>query len=103
MSQPSVEQTELDGALGILPPSTGALYALVGVSSSGPVATPATFARTADVTMNFGSGPLVEAACTYIENFGKPVLLVRTTATTEGSYLDAVEAEDGSIGAITKT
>lgn len=101
--QPSVDQTELDGALGVLPPSSGKLYALAGVSSSGPIATPATYARVADVVADFGSGPLVEAACHYIEKYGKPVLLVRTTATTAGAYLDAVEAEDGAISAITKT
>ncbi len=33
MTQPTVTITELDGALGVLPPSSGALYALVGVSS----------------------------------------------------------------------
>lgn len=85
MTQPTVTITELDGALGVLPPSSGALYALVGVSSKGTQDTPATFARVRDVVAAFGSGPLVEAACHYIERYGKPVVLVRTGQTTVGT------------------
>lgn len=97
MSQPSVTITELDGALGVLPPSAGALFALVGVSSSGPVDTPATYARITDITTDFGDGPLVEAAAHYIERYGRPVVLVRTGQSVAGSYLDAVAAEDGVV------
>jgi len=103
MAQPKVNQNELQNQLGVLPPSEGKLYALAGVSSQGPIATPATFARVSDVVTTFGSGPLVEAACHEIEKYGRPVLLVRTTATTAGSYLDAVSPVAGSISAITKT
>lgn len=85
MSQPSVIITQTDGSLGILPPSSGDLFAVVGVSSAGPIATPATYARVKDVVAAFGSGPLVEAACHYIERYGRPVVLVRTTATTVGT------------------
>lgn len=85
MSQPSVTITELDGALGVLPPSSGKLFALVGVSSSGTQNAPATYARVKDVTAAFGAGPLVEAAAHYIERYGKPVVLVRTGQTTAGS------------------
>ena len=35
MTQPALTITELDGALGVLPPSSGALFAVVGVSSGG--------------------------------------------------------------------
>lgn len=85
MSQPSVTITELDGALGVLPPSSGKLFALVGVSSSGTQNAPATYARVKDVVAAFGAGPLVEAAAHYIERYGKPVVLVRTGQTTAGS------------------
>jgi hypothetical protein len=84
MSQPSVAITELDGALGVLPPSAGRLYALVGPSSSGAFNVPATFARTKDVIATFGAGPLVEAACHYLERYAKPIVLVRTATTTAG-------------------
>lgn len=85
MSQPNVSITELDGALGVLPTSAGKVYALAGASSSGPTNQPATFARTKDVIGTFGAGPLVEAACHYIERYGKPVVLVRTAASTAGA------------------
>jgi hypothetical protein len=85
MTQPAVIITELDGALGVLPASSGKLYALLGVSSSGPIDTPATYARVKDVSAAFGSGPLVEAACHYIDRYGKPVILVRTGSSVPGA------------------
>lgn len=103
MTQPKVTLTEVDGALGILPTSSGRPLAVVGVSSQGPLNTPAAFARPADVVSTFGAGPLVEAAAFAIERSGRPVIVVRSEASVAGSYLDAVEGEDGSIGAITKT
>jgi len=76
---PSVQTNELDGALGVLP-SGASYFAIVGVSDSGPIATPAAFSRTKDVISNFGGGPLVEAACYYITAYDQPVLLTRATA-----------------------
>jgi len=86
MSQPQVVITELDGALGILPTSAGRLFAVVGVSSSGPLDTPATYARVTSLRADFGDGPAVEAAAYYIEKFGKPVVFVRTGQTNPGTY-----------------
>jgi hypothetical protein len=80
MSQPNLQLTELDGALGVQPDGEP-LLAFVGVSSIGPFNTPSSFARTKDVTANFGAGPLVEAACFYISVYKKPALLVRTAQT----------------------
>jgi hypothetical protein len=88
--------TELDGALGILPPTEGALLALVGTSSSGTVDTPAAYARVSDVVADFGRGPLVEAAAYAITNFGRPVVLVRTGDTTAGSLTSAVLTGTGT-------
>ncbi len=90
MSQPAVNITELDGSLGILPETAGRLYALLGVSSTGPVDTPATFARTTDIQAIYGDGPLVEAAAYYIEKIGRPVVIVRTGQTVVGSFPDGV-------------
>lgn len=85
MTQPSVNITELDGSVGILPPTSGGLLALLGTSSSGPLDTPATYARIKDVVATFGAGPLVEAAAHAIEVYGRPVVLVRTGQTTAGA------------------
>jgi len=86
MTQPTVNVTELDGALGILPATAGRLLAVVGVSSSGPIDTPATFARVSDVVASFGVGPLVEAAAYYIEKYGRPVIIVRTGQSVLGAF-----------------
>jgi hypothetical protein len=72
MTQPNVTITELDGALGVLPPTSGALFAIVGPCSSGPTNTPAAFARIKDLQANFTNGPAVEAAAHYIERYGRP-------------------------------
>lgn len=80
MTQPNVTITELDGALGVLPPTSGALFAIVGPCSSGPVNTPAAFARIKDIQANFTNGPAVEAAAHYIEQYGRPVLFMRAQA-----------------------
>lgn len=90
MTQPAVTINELDGALGILPATSGRLMAFVGVSSTGPLDTPATFARTTDVVANFGEGPMVEAACYEIEKYGRPVIIVRTGSTNAGAFPDTV-------------
>ncbi len=96
MSQPQVTITELDGALGILPPSAGALYAVVGVSSKGTADAPASYARVKDVVNAFGSGPMVEAACHYIERYGRPVVCVKTGQTTVGTASAIVLAGAGT-------
>src|SRR5688572_20590258 len=103
MTQPAVTQNELDGALGVLPASEGQLYGVAGVASSGPFNTPSTFARPTDLAAVFGRGPGVEAAAHEMEKHGRPVVFVRTGQSVDGSYLDEVEAEDGTISAITKT
>lgn len=86
MTQPSVNITEIDGALGILPPTSGRPLAIVGTSTSGAVDTPTTFARVRDVIAYFDDGPLVEGMCRMIELYGKPVIGVRVDTTAAGSF-----------------
>ncbi len=86
MTTPDVLITQLDGALGIQPPSGSKMLAICGPADSGPIATPAAFARIVDITGTFGGGPTVEAAAFEIEHFGKPVIFIRTNATTLGSF-----------------
>lgn len=85
MSQPAVNITEIDGALGVLPPGDK-LHAAIGTSVGGTLAvnTPATFARTKDVIAALGAGPLCEYACAYIERYQRPILVVRTAASVAG-------------------
>lgn len=94
MSQPYFQLTELDGALGSQP-SGDPLLAFVGVSTAGPLNTPAAFARTKDVVSNFVGGPVVEAICFYIQVYKKPALIVRTAA--------SIAATNGTIDITAKT
>lgn len=103
MTLPAVNITEIDGALGVLPPSAGKLHALVGVASKGPTNVPATFARTKDIVATYGSGPLVEAACHYVDRYGKAVLLVRTGAPDTGDVSDVTGRNAGNTGPATGT
>lgn len=102
MSQPAVNITEIDGALGALPPGSRKPLAVVGVCSGGPVNTPAAFAGSGGakaILATFLGGPAVEAAVKAIGK-GATVLLCRTAASVEGAYLDAVEASDGTVSAL---
>lgn len=100
MTQPSVDQTESDFGVGVLPASEGALYAIIGTSSSGPLNTPTAVAKPKGIAAIFGSGSAVEAAEHAIEKYGLPVVFVRAETIAEGAYLDAVVGADGELGAI---
>ena len=103
MSQPKVTLTELDGALGALPEGTTKPMVFVGVSDSGPIDTPAAFGKGSAIEANFGAGPLVEAACFFVETYGIPAIVVRTGQSVDGSYLDEVAEADGTISAFDNT
>lgn len=85
MSLPAVNVTKLDGALGVLPPSSIRPLAIIGPADSGATNTPAGFARTKDIISTFGGGPAVEAACYALEQYGQPIVFMRTAATTAGA------------------
>src|SRR5690606_19024704 len=102
MSQPAVNLTELDGALGALPTGSRRPMACVGVATSGPLNTPGMFAGSAGakaIAQIFGAGPTVEAAARAL-TFGIPVVFCRTGNSVPGSYVDEVEAEDGEVSAL---
>lgn len=92
MTLSAVTMTETDGALGVLPPGQGKLLAIIGPANSGPLNTPQTFGRVADVKATFEGGSLVEAAATAIDRYGRPVLLVRSGASVAGT-VSAVDAD----------
>jgi hypothetical protein len=96
MSQPVVNLTEVDNSLGVLPETEGQIFALIGTSSTGTVAAPATYARKKDVIADFGIGPLVEAACWYIDRYAKPVVVVRVTTATPGAMGTITNAGTGT-------
>lgn len=101
MSQPAVTITELDGALGVLPPSEGRLLAVVGPAAAGTSNIPATFARVRDLITNYTSGPAVEAAAHFIDVYGKPVLFVKSDASTSGSVTAVTSVGLGGTSVVT--
>lgn len=103
MTVPTVNLTQIDGALGVLPASAGRPLAIVGTSSTGPIDTPATFARVRDVVATFGVGELVESAAHAIERHGRPVVVVRTGETTSGDYGAIDETDVAGTAVITET
>jgi hypothetical protein len=101
MTQPSVTITELDGALGVLPPSAGRLLAVVGGASKGPVNTPATYARVRDLVADFGDGLGVEAAAAYIDRYARPVVFTRVSIAAAGTTGSVTHTGTGtSVGTI---
>lgn len=103
MSQPAVNQTEIDGALGVLPETGGAAFALVGTCTGGTANVPAAFGRTKDLIAAFGRGPLVDAACYYIENYQRPVLVCKAPGSTPGAYVSTPTVTGAGTSAITDT
>lgn len=84
MTQPSVNLTQLDGALGVLPPTSGELLVVVGTCSLGAFNTPSTWGRPTPFLAAFGVGPGVEAAALHLSR-GKQVCFIRTAQTTDGA------------------
>lgn len=85
MTQPSVNITELDGALGVLPPTTSTMLALYGVATSGS-ATPQAFGTVTALKAALVGGPLVDAAAHYIEQYGNPVLCMPASDQNDGTF-----------------
>lgn len=85
MTLPVVNINELDGALGILPASSGAPMAIIAPSTSGDLDTPAAYAKPKSASATFGLGYLPEIAEDIIAQTGRAVLLVRCDADTDGA------------------
>jgi hypothetical protein len=84
MTVPAIIINKLEGGLGITAGATGRMLALMGPSSAGTANAPVALARASDVVSQFGDGSLVESACYAIQHYGRPVLLVKTAASTAG-------------------
>lgn len=80
MSTPSVQETELQNALGVVP-STSKSLACCGTTSKGPKATPAGYGSKPAIVTDFGYGPAVEMGCRAIDQ-GLVAIMCRTEQTT---------------------
>src|SRR4051812_27133807 len=88
MSLPDITITELTNALGIVPPGSDDLQAIIGCSSSGVATTPAAYGTVAGLVADFGYGPMVEAAARSINETGTPVIVCKTPNSTPGEVGD---------------
>lgn len=84
MSIPQVILTQLDGALGVIPPTQGDTAVVIAPANDGPVNLPAAFADPRYLVSNYDTGPLVELGSYLIAKGGKAVVVVRSEATSDG-------------------
>lgn len=85
MAVPSVTLTQIDGALGVIPPQAGDTQVVIGPADSGALNTPVAFARNRDMVSYFTSGPLVECGGYQIDKTGRATIFIRSNATTAGA------------------
>ena len=87
MSVPYARSTELDGALGITPPTTGLMAVKCGACASGTSNQPAAFQSTKNVQTNFGTrGPTVESAAYELDTYGRAVVMLKTAASVAAAF-----------------
>lgn len=83
---PSAQITKIDGQTGVVRPSAEGVLAIVAASEKGDLDIASSFARTELAIDEFGYGPLTEDAAYVMPVSGKPVVLVRTDASTTAAY-----------------
>ena len=94
---PRFDITQVDGALGTLPPD--AYQAKVGVCSAGPVNTPTLIGSKGQLSDTFGTGPLCEAVAYQLDLTQAPVLVCRATGSGGAALGSVVRYGAGTIGA----
>lgn len=85
MAVPNARTEEQDGQVGNQAPSSGLPMAIVGPATAGAF-TPGDFQSSSAVRAEYDKGPLVEAACYALDNFGVDVVLCRTEASEAHAY-----------------
>ena len=80
MTLPGVRITEIDGSLGVIQGTNGRMPALIAPATGGDDNTPATFSRVKDLVSEYESGPLVEWGAYFIENYQRPLIVVKSAA-----------------------
>lgn len=80
---PSFDITQVDGALGTLPPD--AFHAKIGVCSAGPINTSTLVGSKGQLVDTFGTGPLCESVAYQLDLTQAPVLVTRTATGVAGS------------------
>jgi len=83
---PSVKVTKNDGNTGVVAPSARGVCAIIAPSEKGTANSPLSVTKASTALTTFGQGELVDYAAHIMAVAGRPVVLVRGTASTAGTY-----------------
>ena len=86
MATPGVEFTRLDGQTGVVRPSAQGVLAIISPSEKGALNEAESFARSSDIFAKHGDGPLYELAAFFLAQARKPVVCIRSAASTAATY-----------------
>lgn len=88
MPRPTVDISQVNGALAAMPANIlGDIAIAAGPARSGDLLSPIAFVRPQDASDYFVGGPLVEYGANLLQRApGKPVVFMRTDASTAGGY-----------------
>lgn len=93
---PNVEITKTDNNTGVVRPSATGVLAIIAACSIGNYAEPITYTKTDLLAADRGYGPLCELAAYALPNSGKPIVALRSQATTPGAYSAVTKANGGT-------
>lgn len=102
MTLPSVDIKKGDGNTGVVKPSADGVLAIIAPSEKGTANQPTSHTREDLALAEFGYGALVEDASYDMAVAGKPVVLIRATASTAGA-LSAVTHSGPGTSVVTAT
>lgn len=97
---PTVSITKSDGNTGVVRPGADGICALIGPAASGTQNQAASFAKPKSLTDEFTAGLLPEAAAWMLQFTGKPVVTVRSAASTT-AVLSAVTHSGAGTSVVT--
>lgn len=108
MSIPELQQTIVDGGLGLLPEGIDNVHVKLGVCSSGAAASLAGFGDTSVLAAALGNGPLVDATAGALVTptqgrSGRPVYAQRIATTATGSQSSVTAARVGTSTGVVAT
>lgn len=108
MGIPSLNQTIVDGGLGLLPDAIDNTHVKLGVCSAGATASLAGYGDTSVLATALGNGPLVECAAGALVTptqgrSGRPVYAQRIATTATGSQSSVTAARVGSSTGVVAT
>lgn len=94
---PNVQLSITDGNVGVVPPSSAGVLAIISPAGSGPLNVAQGFTRPKDVKDIYTGGPGVAHAGYHLQVARKPVVFIRCAATTPGVYSAIAYSGTGTV------